>query len=186
MFTYVFRNKIKSALCIVTLANVTRVIPKRSMLELLLFNISINGKFLFIEKSDVCKFDGNSTLFSCGDNLSEILKRLEHDMKNLLRWFKFIYSDSGKVSIYDPSEILTVKYCLTIGPINVKEWDHVELLGITIDKHFDFKKNIENLCWNANYKLHGLRRMTKYLAVEKAKLLGNTSINRQFTSASLI
>ena len=57
---------------------------------------------------------------------------------------------------------------------------------MTIDKHFDFKKRIENLCWNANYKLHGLRRMRKYLAVENAKLLGNTFINRQFTSASLI
>ena len=109
MSTHVFRNKRKLALRIVTLANVARGIPKRSILELLLFNISINGKFLFTEKSDVCKFAGDSTLFSCGDNLSEILKRLEHDMKNLLRWFKFIYSKSGKFSIYDSSEILTVK-----------------------------------------------------------------------------
>ena len=62
--------------------------------------------------------------------------------------------------------------CLTIGPINVKESDHEELLGTTIDKHLDFKNHIENLCWNANYKLHALRRMRKYLAVEKAKLLG--------------
>ena len=42
------------------------------------------------------------------------------------------------------------KYCLIIGPINVKESDHVELLETTIDKHLDFKKHIENLCWNAN------------------------------------
>ena len=109
MTTHVFRNKRKLALRIVTLGNVSRGIPKRSILELLLFNISINGKFLFTEKSDVCKFAGDSTLFSCGDNLSEILKRLEHDMKNLLRWFKFIYRKSGKFSIYDSSEILTVK-----------------------------------------------------------------------------
>ena len=61
------------------------------------------------------------------------------------------------------------KYCLTIGPINVKGSDHVESLGITIDKHLDFKKHIENLCWNASYKLHALRRMRKYLAVEKIK-----------------
>ena len=78
------------------------------------------------------------------------------------------------------------KYCLTIGPINVKESNHVEFLGITVDKHLDFKKYIENLCWNANYKLHALRRMRKYLAVEKAKLLGNAFINSQFNSAPLI
>ena len=78
------------------------------------------------------------------------------------------------------------KYCLTISSINVKESGHEELLGITIDKYLDFKKYIENLCWNANYKLHTLRRIRKYLAVEKAKLLGNTLIDNQFISVPLI
>ena len=78
------------------------------------------------------------------------------------------------------------KYCLTIGSINVKESGHEELLGITLDKYLDFKKYIENLCWHANYKLHTLRRIGKYLAVEKVKLLGNTLINNQFISVPLI
>ena len=81
---------------------------------------------------------------------------------------------------------LLSKYCLTIVSINVKESDHEELLGITIGKHLDFKKHIENLCWNANYKLHALRHMRKKLAVEKAKLLGNAFIDSQFNSAPLI
>ena len=59
---------------------------------------------------------------------------------------------------------LQSKYCFTIGQINVKESDHVELLGIAIDKHLDFKKHIENYCWNANYKLHALRHLRKNLA----------------------
>ena len=75
---------------------------------------------------------------------------------------------------------LRQKCCLTIGPINVKESDHVELLGITIDKHLSFKKHIENLCRNANLKPHALRRIRKYLTVEKAKLLDNAFIDSQF------
>ena len=77
---------------------------------------------------------------------------------------------------------LRSKCCLTIGSINVKESDHEELLGITIDKHLDFKKHIENLCWNANYKLHAFRRMRKYLATQIAKLLGNVFIDCMFLS----
>ena len=77
------------------------------------------------------------------------------------------------------------KYCLTIGPINLKESDDVELLGITIEKHLDFKKHIASSFWNANYKLHVLRHMRRYLAVEKAKLLGNAFIDSQSNSAPL-
>ena len=79
---------------------------------------------------------------------------------------------------------LPSKYCLTTGPINLKESDHIELLGIT-DKHLDLKKHIESLCWNANYKLDALRCMRKYLAVEKAKLLGNAFIHSRSNSAPL-
>ena len=101
-------------------ANVTRGIPQRSILGPLLFNIFINDIFLFIEESDICKFADDITLFSCGDNLSVILKSLEHDMKILSRWFKFTYSESGKVSNCDSSEIPTVKIFLQSGQLMLK------------------------------------------------------------------
>ena len=49
--------------------NVTRGIPKGSILRSLLFNIFINDIFLFIEKFDVCNFADDNKLLSCGDNL---------------------------------------------------------------------------------------------------------------------
>ena len=56
-------------------ANVTRGIPQRSILRPLPFNIFfINGIFLFIEKSDICKFSDYNALFSWGDNLSNFEK----------------------------------------------------------------------------------------------------------------
>ena len=45
-----------------------------------------------------------------------------------------------------------LKYSLKIGSITIKEPDEVELLGITTDKAFNFRKHIENLYRTAQYK----------------------------------
>ena len=79
-----------------------------------------------------------------------------------------------------------LKYRLKIGSIIVKESDDVELLGITIDKALNFKRHIENLCRTAQYKFHALRRIRKYLTLDKAKLLGNVFIDSQFNYAPLL
>ena len=62
----------------------------------------------------------------------------------------------------------------------------MELLGLTIDKELNLSKHIDKLCCNAQYKLHALRRIRKYLSLEKAKMLGNAFIDSQFNYASLI
>ena len=60
--------------------------------------------------------------------------------------------------------------------INGKEINNsreIELLGIVIDNQLKFKKYIENLCKKASFKLHALRRIRKFLAVKKARILAN-------------
>ena len=53
-----------------------------------------------------------------------------------------------------------------------------------IDKNLTFKKH--HLVRKAKYKLHALRRIRKFLAIEKSKILGNAFIDSQFNYASLI
>ena len=79
-----------------------------------------------------------------------------------------------------------LKYSLKFGSITIKESEEVELLGITIDKALNFKKHIVNLYRTAQYKLHTLRRIRKYLTLDKAKILGNAFIDSQFNYAPLI
>ena len=75
---------------------------------------------------------------------------------------------------------------LNINQIKVKESQKVLLLGLTIDNQLTFKDHVDMLCSTANYKLHALRRIRKYLTPVKARLLYNAFINSQFNYASVI
>ena len=152
------------------------------------FNIFINDIFVVVEKSEIWNFADDNTLHSHGSNLPLILSNLEHDMRNLLYWFKInsLKANPGKFQFMILGKNKRLKYCLKIRSITIKESDEVELLGITIDKALNFKKHIENLCRTAQYKLHALRRIRKYLTLDKAKLLGNAFIDSQFNYAPLI
>ena len=64
--------------------------------------------------------------------------------------------------------------------------DDVTLLGVMIDKNLTFKKHVGNLVRQVHYKLHALRRIRKFLTIEKAKIQGNAFIDSQFNYAPLI
>ena len=55
------------------------------------------------------------------------------------------------------------KHELKINSIKVEAGDDVLLLEITIDKKLTFKQHDENLCRNAQNKLHALRRRRKLM-----------------------
>ena len=108
-------------------------------------------------------------------------------MRNLIYCFKTnsLKANPEKFQFLILGEKHRLKYSLKIGSITIKESDEVELLGITIDKALNLK-NIEHLCHTAKYKFHALRRIRKYLTLDKAKLLGNAFIDSQFNYAPLI
>ena len=74
---------------------------------------------------------------------------------------------------------------LPVNTFTIDESDQVELLGLTIDQELNFRKRIGKLCHNSQYKLHALRRIRKYLSLEKVKMLGNGFNDSQFNYAPL-
>ena len=71
------------------------------------------------------------------------------------------------------SKTMRPEYNLLIDSNVIKESADVELLGLIIDNKLSFDKDIARLCQTASYKLHALRRIQKYLTLEKARALGN-------------
>ena len=75
------------------------------------------------------------------------------------------------------------RFVLNINGKKINNSREIELLGIVIDNQLKFKKYIENLCKKPSFKLHALRRIRKFLTVEKARILANAFINSQFNYA---
>ena len=63
-------------------------VSQRSVLGLLLFNISINDFIYAIEHSQVCNFAYDNTIFASGETLVEVTTRIENDMRKAMNWFK--------------------------------------------------------------------------------------------------
>ena len=144
--------------------------------------------FLFIEKTKICNFADDNTIYSCNNNLQTILKNLKHDMVNVLKWFKVnsMKANPQKFQFMILGKSTRQTIILNINNIKIRESQSVELLGLTIDNRLTFKDHINMLCHRACYKLHALRRIRKYLTLGKSKLLYNAFINNQFNYASII
>ena len=169
-------------------SKIRRGIPQGSILGPLLLNIFINDIFMIIEQSDICNFADDNTLYSCGERLTEIKENLVSDTKSILNWFRLnsLKANPGKFQFMIPGDKSHHKHILKINSIKVEASDDILLLGITIDKKLTFKQHIENLCRKAQYKLHALRRIRKFLTIEKAKILGNAFIDSQFNYPPLL
>ena len=53
---------------------------------------------MFIKKTNVCNFADDNSLYDWGEDLSDILENLKHDMTILLKWFRInsLRANSGK------------------------------------------------------------------------------------------
>ena len=62
-------------------------VPQGSVLGLLLSNIYLNDLFLFLEETEVCNYADDTTIFTCGPNVENVVAKLENDALALSEWF---------------------------------------------------------------------------------------------------
>ena len=137
---------------------------------------------------DICNFADDNTLYSCGERLTEIKENLVSDAKSILNWFRLnsLKANHGIFQFMILGDKPHHKHILKVNSIKVEASDDILLLAITIDKKLTFKQRIGNLCRKAQYKLHALRRIRKFLTIEKVKILCNAFIDSQFNYAPLL
>ena len=66
---------------------IVRGVPQGSILGLLLFNIFINDLFLTIDKSTLCNYVDDNTLYTSGNDANAVISKLKQDFSKIFKWF---------------------------------------------------------------------------------------------------
>ena len=118
-----------------------------------------------------CYTDDNTPFF-VGDDLSDVILKLQNASKTLLEWFSdnqmkvnpdkchFICSSGVKTSIMIENEETRNSSC-------------EKLLGVFFDSKLTFQSHIDNICKKASQKLNAISRITPYMDFNKKRLAVN-------------
>ena len=114
-----------------------------------------------IQKSNICNFADNNTLYSCSQDLQTVIKNFTYDVKNVLTWFKnnSMKANPQKFRFMILNKTRRPQYNLLIDSNVIKESLNAEILGSIVGYKLSLEKHITKLCQTALYKLHALRRM---------------------------
>ena len=123
----------------------------RIILGSLFFNIFTNDLFFFTEKLKIANFADDNTLYTVEKNNTLLLKALEEETNEILKWFDLNEMKSNE----DKCHLLLANNdngTITLGNEVIEAEDSVELLGLKIDKDLTFndyvlyriKKQIKN------------------------------------------
>ena len=115
--------------------DIVRGFPQGSILDPLFFNLFITDLFHFIERTNICNFADDNTIYSRNINLQTILKDLMYDMQNILKWFKAnsMKPNPKKFQFMILEKSTRQSIILNINNVKIRESSSVVLLGLTTD-----------------------------------------------------
>ena len=155
----------------------------KSVLSLIIFS---DDMFFSIDKSTLCNYPDDSTLYTSGNDANAVINKLKEDFSKIFKWYE-------NFMIFNPVKcnFLTLGFQdaqpnFSYDNITIKNVSEEKILGITIDNKLTFKSHLKNICKKANQKLNALARITKFTSPFQRKTLLNSFIKSQFSYCPLI
>ena len=142
-------------------------VPQGSLLGPLIF-IYIRDLFIEYDAIEFASYEDDTTHYTYGQSLDEIIEKLEIDMSKICEWFHHNcfkanpgrYHFSLSPFVHRPIKILGLGSTIKVSKEDV-------LLGVRIDSDLTLKEYVTSICSKANEKLDPLTRVSKYMSLQK-------------------
>ena len=142
---------------------------------------------LIKDHCDISNYADDTTASCAGDNVDEVIEKLQNVASIMLTWFQSNYlqanPDKFQFILYNSDD----KYMLTINKnVKLESLDYVKLLGVTVDTKLTFTRHVDELCSKAGKKINMLRRLANVLTMEAKCLLFQSFILSHFNFCPVV
>ena len=166
-------------------------VPQGSILGPLLFLLYINDMLDSLNNTTPSLYADDSEIYTSSDNSSDLIPKLNEDLKNLSRWIRKnklqIHPTKSKYMFIESSYNIKNNICnepILINSTPVPRVTNYKCLGVNLDDKLCWDCHIEMICKKVAAGIAAIKRVKPFVPPEMLKVIYNALVQPYFDYCS--